>query len=148
MTFQKSTSATYICTDDLGFNAGFWNEPGYAQKVTFWHKNNSTALQPAQWPHSCERPPAGPGFLCCCLTLGQSFQFGSLFLHGRDTKLLPCGDTPFCYLVYLKITYSDWPVRMNAIKSYTNKSSLKFIKLFILFETGVNSKSPSEASTV
>lgn len=31
-TLKKSTSAACVCTDSLSFNAGFWNEPGWAHK--------------------------------------------------------------------------------------------------------------------
>lgn len=107
-------------------------------QVTSCYKNNATPFQSLfSGSTTGKAARSSPGCLCSHVWWpkpGVELTVELLLLLcGRDGKSLPCGDASFYYLVYLKITYSDWPVRMNDIKSYTNKFSFKFIKLFILF---------------
>lgn len=150
---KKSTNATCVCTNNFSFQCWIlgWAGDMHTKRhsVTKITEQLSSAFSEATQLESCH---VFPGFLCCCVSSwnpGLELPIWLPFLpRGGDTNSLPCGDTTFSYLVYLKITYSDWLVTMSAIKNYTNKLSFKFIKLVILFGNMLMPRVRRKLSTV
>lgn len=106
-------------------NAGSWNEPGIcAQKWPSVIKMTPQLSRPFQGLHDGKGPARFPWTPVLAgqwpnpwVRVAASLP---LLLRGRGVESLPCADASFFHLVYLKIIYSDWPVRMNDIKGYTN----------------------------